>query len=209
VVLAVVGTALLATNVVGEVVLLFSSTSTVSGTRSPLRFIDGGNYASAVAEGLVTVTFPSTAQTALSASVEGADGAFGTYLLDVIEVQALQNTTGPWALHLDVVKPIAGTGISAAWVFDCTLAPSGVPDSGAPLANGTDAAGDPWSVYAPTCAGTQSGLSMMTPGTGLTLALPKLVFGTSVLFLSFAVAVAGSGASTTVPAILVLSATTP
>ncbi|MCI4367461.1 MAG: hypothetical protein L3K08_06895, partial [Thermoplasmata archaeon] len=150
-----------------------------------------------------------TQQVGFTAAVKGANGAYGTYLLDMIEVEALANTSTGWHAHLAVVSPIVGTGINAAYVFACATAPTAVPDSGAALASGTDAAGDVWAMYAPTCRGTQSSSSLLIAGTGTTIALPGLVYGSSILFLSFAVAVSSAGASTTAAATVVLSTSSP
>ncbi|HTT26727.1 MAG TPA: hypothetical protein VMH90_07200 [Thermoplasmata archaeon] len=209
IVLGAVGAAVLVANVVGDVVILYSVSPGVGAGRSPLRFINGGDYAAASAEGFISVAYSTSQQVGFTASVKAADGEYGTYLLDMVEVEGLTNTSTTWHLHLDVTGALVGVGINAAWVFDCTLSPSGVPDTGVPLASGTDSSGDPWAIYAPTCPGTQGSLSLGALGTGTTIALPNLVFGRSVLFLSFAVAVSSAGASTSTPATLVLSATSP
>jgi hypothetical protein len=207
--IGIIVAAVLVVNVLGEVALLYSGGTTIAGARSPLRFTDGGDYASASAEGMVMVTFPTTQQVGFTAAVKGANGAYGTYLLDMVEVEALTNTSTGWHAHLAVVSPIVGTGINAAYVFACTTAPTAVPDSGAALASGTDAAGDVWAIYAPSCLGTQSSSSLLISGTGSTIALPGLVYGSSILFLSFAVAVSSAGASTTAAATVVLSTSSP
>jgi hypothetical protein len=206
---AILAVTLLVANVLGDVAIFYAGSTTLGGAKSPMRFINGGNYASASAEGFVTVTYPTTQQVGLTAAVKSADGAYGTYLLDVVEVEALTNSTSTWDLRLDVVTALVATGVNAAWVFDCTVAPTAVPDSGTPLGSGTDSSGDAWAIFAPTCAGSQESLSMLAAGTGTTIALPKLVYASSILFLSFGVAVASGGATTTTAATLVLSILSP
>jgi hypothetical protein len=192
-----------------DVGLFYVSDVQVSGSRSPLQFIDGANYASASAQGFVTVSFATSQQVSLTASVKGGDGAYGTYLLDVIEVEALTNTSTGWHLEIDVTRALAATGVNAAYLFDCLASPTAVPDSGVALASGTDAAGDPWAVFSPTCAGTQEAISLQTAASGTGIAIPPLTYGVSALYLSFAVDVASGGATTTTSATITLLATSP
>ena len=203
------GLLLLLTNVVGDVVLLYLGNTQTSGAKSPLRFIDGAGYSATNAEGFVTVSFPTPQQTGFTAAVAGASGAYGTYLLDVLEVQAQLTTVTGWHLHLDVTQALSGSGINAAYLFYCTAAPTGVPDSGVPLTSGTDSAGDVWAVFPPTCAGAQSSLSLSATSSGSALALPSITSGSSVLYLSLAVDIASAGATTTTGAIVDLVASSP
>jgi hypothetical protein len=206
----VVGVALLAvTNVAGDVALLFSGSTQSSGAKTPLMFINGANYAAANAEGFVTVAYATTQQVSLSASVRGANGAYGSYLLDVVEVEAVANTSLGWHLHLDVTKALAATGVNALYLFDCTASPTAVPDTGPTLASGTDVAGDPWAIFSPTCTGTQGATSLLSAGTGLNIPIPALAFGQSVLYLSFALSVSSGGASTASAATITLIAVSP
>lgn len=193
----------------GEVALYYQTSPQAAGAPSPLRFVDGGNYASASTEGLLTVTFPTSQQVGFSATVRGVDGGYGTYLLDVVELQARTNSSIAWSLSLSVTQAMAATGLNAAYLFYCTSVPTGVPTTGTALASGTDAAGDPWAVYAPTCAGTSVSLPLTSTGAGSSIALAGLTFGTSVLFLSFATDVASGGLGPVTSATVVLSAISP
>ena len=199
----------LAVGCVGDVALLYTSSPSVAGVRSPLKFVAGGNYASANAEGFGTLTFPNAAQTSFALTVNAADGVYGTYLLDLVELLAQSNTTTGWHLHLDVVRALAGTGINAAWLFGCTVAPTGVPDTGTALAAGTDAAGDPYAVFAPTCPGTATAIALTATGTGGSVAVGGLRYGTTELYLSIGLAITAAGATTTTAATVVLTATSP
>jgi hypothetical protein len=201
--------ALLAANATGDLALFYGGKDSTAGARSPLEFVDGGGYAAANAEGFASLSFTTTQQVGFTATLHGADGALGGYLLDLLEVEALTNTTTGWHLALNVTQALAGTGINAAYLFYCLAAPTGVPVTGTAIASGTDAAGDPWSVFAPSCSGSQDVLSLTAVGSGGALALPKLTFGVSELYLSFAIDLSSSGASTTTAASVVLTATSP
>ncbi len=207
--IAIAGLLVVTTFALGDVVLSYEGSSQAAGAVSPFRFIDGGNYATASAEGFVSLTFPTTQQVGFAATLHGSDGADGTYALDVLELQARSNTTAGWSLALDVTKALSGTGVNAAYAFYCTLAPTGVSVTGTALASGTDSAGDPWAVYAPTCAGTQESLPLTGIGSGTAVTIATTTFGTTVLYLSFATDVASAGTGTITPASVVLEATSP
>ena len=190
-----------------DVILTYHGSASVSGTTSPFQFINGANYATAEGQGFTVNTYPNAQQASVAASVSGADGAYGTYVLDTLEVAATVTSTATWSVSIAVSTPLVATGVNAAYVFYCTAAPTGVALTGTPLASGTDANGNPWAIYAPTCPGTQTSLSLLASGSGTPLTLTGLTSGTSVIFFSFAVAVTNSGASTTTAAGITLEAT--
>ena len=208
-----VAVGLLAVAVVGaavaDVVLMFQTGEKAGSVGSPFVFANGGNYAAAHAQGLTTNTYPNTQSVSVSAKVAGAAGAYGTYLLDTLELVGNVTSASTWHVHLDVTTALVGTGINAAYVSYCTLAPTGVPDTGAPVASGTDANGNPWAIFPPTCAGTQSTLSLLSVGTGATVALASLTSGTTVLYLSFLLAVTNTGATTTTAGAVTVVASSP
>lgn len=207
----IVGALLLVTAGVAlaNVVLLYQTQTQAGSTTSPFRFVNGGNYATAHGQGFVTNTYPNAQQVSVSAAANGADGASGTYALDVLEIQSSVTTTTAWHLRLDVTTALAATGVNGAYLFYCTLGPTGVPDTGASLAQGTDANGNPWAIFAPTCAGTQVAMSLTAAGSGTAIAFPSLTAGTNLLFLSFGIAVTNTGATTTTAAGVTLVAFAP
>ncbi len=190
-----------------DVILTYHGSASVSGTTSPFQFVNGANYATAEGQGFAVNTYPNAQQASVAASVSGADGAYGTYVLDTLEVAAAVTSTATWSLSIAISTPLVATGVNAAYVFYCTAAPTGVTLTGTPLASGTDANGNPWAIYAPTCPGTQTSLSLLASGSGTPLTLTGLTSGTSVIFFSFALAVTNSGASTTTAAGITLEAT--
>ncbi len=190
-----------------DVILTYHGSASVSGTTSPFQFVNGANYATAEGQGFAVNTYPNAQQASVAASVSGADGAYGTYVLDTLEVAAAVTSTATWSLSIAISTPLVATGVNAAYVFYCTAAPTGVTLTGTPLASGTDANGNPWAIYAPTCPGTQTSLSLLASGSGTPLTLTGLTSGTSVIFFSFALAVTNSGASTTTAASITLEAT--
>ena len=190
-----------------DVILTYHGSASVSGTTSPFQFVNGANYATAEGQGFTVNTYPNAQQASVAASVSGADGAYGTYVLDTLEVAAAVTSTATWSLSIAISTPLVATGVNAAYVFYCTAAPTGVTLTGTPLASGTDANGNPWAIYAPTCPGTQTSLSLLASGSGTPLTLTGLTSGTSVIFFSFALAVTNSGASTTTAAGITLEAT--
>ncbi len=192
-----------------SVVLLYHAQTRVTGTTSPLHFVNGANYASANVEGFTANSYSNAQQVSVGVAVSGANGAAATYALDTVEVQAQVASTFAWHLRIDVTTALAASGVNAADVFYCTSAPSGVPDTGAPLASGTDANGNPWAIFTPTCAGGTTSLSLTTLGTGTTVNFASLTAGQTLLYLSFAVAVTNTGATTTTPAGLTLTASSP
>ncbi|MCI4331111.1 MAG: hypothetical protein L3K19_04610 [Thermoplasmata archaeon] len=194
---------------VADVLLLYQGQSKVTGASSPFRFVNGGNYAAANAQGLSTNTYPNTQQVSVSASVTGINGAYGTYLLDVLELQPNVTSAATWHLRVDTTTALVATGVNAAYVFVCTSAPTTVPDTGAPVASGTDVRGNPWAIFAPTCAGSQYGDSLTAVTAGTSQTFVGVTAGTSLLYLSFALAVTNTGAATTTPASLTFVATTP
>ena len=194
---------------VADVVLQYKTQTSVAGVTSPFKFVNGANYAAAHAEGLITTAYPNAQQVSVTAATVGADGAYGTYVLDVLELQPAATSASTWHYHFDVTTALVATGVNAAYVFYCTAAPTTVPDTGAPLASGTDANGNPWAIFAPTCAGTQVSESLTATATGTAITIAGTTAGTSLLFLSFGIAVTNSGATTTTAAIVTLVATTP
>jgi hypothetical protein len=192
-----------------DVVLFYQVQSTVGGTSSPFKFVNGGNYAAAHTQGLVTATYPNAQQVSVSESISGANGAYGSYVLDVLELQPTVTGAASWHYHVDVTRALVATGVNAAYVFYCTTAPTTVPDTGVPLASGTDANGNPWAIFAPTCAGTQVSLPLTALGTGTTIAISGTTSGTSLIFLSFGLAITNTGATTTTSALLTAVAISP
>ncbi len=190
-----------------DVILTYHGSASVSGTTSPFQFVNGANYATAEGQGFTVNTYPNAQQASVAASVSGADGAYGTYVLDTLEVAATVTSTATWSVSIAISTPLVATGVNAAYVFYCTAAPTGVTLTGTPLASGTDANGNPWAIYTPTCPGTQTSLSLLASGSGTPLTLTGLTSGTSVIFFSFALAVTNSGASTTTAAGITLEAT--
>ena len=190
-----------------DVILTYHGSASVSGATSPFQFVNGANYVTASGEGFSVNTYPNAQQASVAASVSGADGAYGTYVLDTLEVAATVTSTAPWTVSIAVSNPLVATGVNAAYVFYCTAAPTGVALTGTPLASGTDANGNPWAIYAPTCPGTQTSLSLLASGSGTPVPLTGLTSGTSVIFFSFAVAVTNTGATTTTAASVTLEAT--
>ncbi len=194
---------------VAEVLLAYQGQTKVSSASSPFRFVNGANYAAANAQGLTTNTFPNAQQVSVAAGISGISGAYGTYLLDVLELQSNSTSTATWHLRVDTTAALVATGVNAAYVFVCTSAPTGVPDTGAPVASGTDARGNPWAIFSPTCGGSQYGDSLTAVTTGTSQTFAGVTAGVSVLYLSFAIAVTNTGASTTTSASLTFVATTP
>jgi hypothetical protein len=190
-----------------DVILTYHGSASVSGTTSPFEFVNGGNYATANGQGFSVNTYPNAQQASVATSVSGADGAYGTYVLDTLEVASTVTTSATWSVSVAVSTPLVATGVNAAYVFYCTAAPTGVSLTGTPLASGTDANGNPWAIYAPTCPGSQTSLSLLASGSGTPLSLTGLTSGTSVLYFSFAVAVTNTGATTTTAASITLEAT--
>ncbi|MCI4360286.1 MAG: hypothetical protein L3J91_01140 [Thermoplasmata archaeon] len=193
-----------------DVVLQYQAQTRVSGTGSPFKFVNGANYVAANSQALITTTYPNAQQVALSSAVSGASGAYGTYLLDVVELKANASSAAAWHLRIDVTTALVAPGVNAAYLFYCSLNPSAVPDSGASLAQGTDANGNPWAVFAPTCAGTQGSLSLLSTGAGpATVNLVGLTSGTTLLYLSYGLAITNTGARTTTASVATLVATSP
>jgi hypothetical protein len=194
---------------VADVVLMFQTGEKAGSVGSPLIFANGGNYAAAHAQGLTTNTYANAQSVSVTAALNGAAGAYGTYMLDTIEVVGNVATAATWHLHLDVTTALVGTGLNAAYVSYCSVAPTTVPDTGVPLASGTDVNGNPWAIFAPTCAGTQFTHSLLALGSGGTVTVVGLTAGTTVLYLSFLLAVSNTGVSTTTAAAMTLVASSP
>ncbi|MCI4350245.1 MAG: hypothetical protein L3K15_01855 [Thermoplasmata archaeon] len=192
-----------------DVVLMFQTGERAGSVGSPFVFANGGNYASANAEGLTTNTYPNAQSVSVTAAINGAAGAYGTYLLDTLEIVGNITTGATWHLHLDVTTALVGTGINAAFVSYCTSAPTGVPDTGVTLASGTDANGNPWAIFGPTCAGTHFAHSLLAVGPGGAVTIVGLTSGTTVVYVSFLLAVTNTGATTTTAAALTLVASSP
>ncbi len=205
--------AILAAGAIGvsaaSVFLIYQANTSVSGATSILRFVNGGNYVSAHAEGFATNTYPNAAQVSVGVTMTGADGASSTYALDTLEVQAQAASAFAWHLRIDVSSALVATGVNAAYLFYCTAAPTGVSDTGAPLASGTDVNGNPWAIFAPTCAGGVTSLPLSVVGTGATANFATLAAAQTLLYISFGVAVTNTGATTTTAASLSLVANSP
>ncbi|MCI4369147.1 MAG: hypothetical protein L3K09_06265 [Thermoplasmata archaeon] len=195
----------------GRVILTYTANSRVASTGSPFHFVDGGDYAALHTQGYATLTYGSPQQLSATFATEAFDGASGSYLLDVVELQSLVTSGATWHIALRVLTPLAGTGINAAYVSYCTARPTTVPDTGASLASGTDVNGNPWALFAPTCAGPaiQVSLSLLAVAQGAFVNVVGVTNGVSVAFLSFLFAVTNTGASTTTSASLAVFATTP
>lgn len=206
---AIVASSCVASAAIADVVLTYHVSSTAASVASPFKFVNGANYASANAEGFVTNTYTNAADVGVTVGVTGGDGVYGTYVLDIFELQPTVTSANTWVYNLAVQTAFVGTGVNAFWVFYCSEAPTGVTVTGAPLASGTDANGNPWAIFAPTCAGTQQSLSLTAVGTGAGITIADTTSGTSILFLSFGLAVTNTGATTTTAASLVLEATSP
>lgn len=196
--------------VAADVILTFQGTTSVGSANAPFRFVNGANYATASGQGFVLNTYPNAQQVSVAATVSGANGAAGTYALDVLEFQTAVATTVAWTVHLDVSAALVATGVNAAYVSYCSAAPTGVPDTGVALSSGTDGNGNPWALYAPTCpAGSvESSLPLSAPGTGAVVNVPAgTAAGVSVLYISFLIAVTNTGATTSTPAVMTVEAT--
>lgn len=205
--LAIVAVVLGSSYVVADVVLVFQASTSAGGAPSPFRFVDGGNYATASGQGFYARTYPNAQQLSVAATIHGADGASATYLMDVLELHTVAATTTPWTLEIDVSTALVATGVNAAYVSYCRTAPTGIADTGAVLASGTDANGNPWAIYPPACAG-EVNEAITAVGTGGTLTVPSGTgAGVAVLYLTFMLAVTNTGATTTTPASLSLLAT--
>lgn len=207
--LAVVVVALFsAVLVYGDVIIQYNSTVSTGGTASPFNFVNGGNYVTANGQGFVTNTYPNAQQTSVGVVMNGADGAAGTYALDVLEVDTVAATTTPWTLVLDVSTALVATGVNAAYISYCTVAPTGIADTLAPLSFGTDANGNPWTIFQPLCTGTQYNLPLTALTLGTAVTIPSGTAATTpVLYISFMVAVTNTGATTSTPAAVSLLAT--
>lgn len=191
-----------------DVILSYHSGDSIGpGAPSPFRFVNGADYPTAAAEGFVTNTYPNGAQVSVSTTLNGADGAYGTYLLDVLEVQATATETNTWALNLAVSTPLVASGLNAAYLFYCSQAPTGVPITSPPLSSGTDANGNPWAIYPVSCPGTGGYVPLTSIANGpVTVTLNGIHAGTSVLYISFGLAVTNAGSVTTTPGAVTLLA---
>lgn len=195
--------------VYADVILAYTATSSPAGAASPFEFVNGANYATANGQGFETNTYPNAADVSVAVTFDGAEGALSTYELDTLAVETEAATTAAWTLQISVSTALVATGVNAAWVSYCSVAPTGVADTGAPLASGTDANHNPWAIYPPTCTGTQVNEPLTALGTGGTITVASgTAAHTSVLFISFLVAVTNTGATTTTPASLTVLATT-
>lgn len=209
-VLAAIGTlAVVIGTATAVVVLQYRTANHASSASSPFVFVPGGNAAIDHTEGLVTVSIPGPTSVTATVQQTGPKGAMGGYALDVLELQARVTSLNGWHFRVSVQTALAGTGINAAFVSYCTQAPTTVPATGAALASGVDANGNPWSIFAPTCAGASASVSVTSVGVGAPIAVASTTTGTSVLYISFAVAVTNTGATTTTAAALTLLATSP
>ena len=192
-----------------DVILHYQVTTKAAGAPSPFKFVNGGNYAQAHGLGFFTTTYPNAQQVSVATAPSAASGAYGSYLLDVLEIQANATTASGWHLRIDVTTALVATGLNAAYLFYCTTVPTTVPDTGAPLASGTDSHGNPWAIFAPTCAGTQVSISLTATGTGTAIAFASLTAGTMLLSVAFGMAVTNTGATTTTTGVVTVVATSP
>lgn len=207
-VLAILGLLLAAGTVSAEVVLRYSATSTVGTLATPFEFENGAGYATEHAEGYTTVTYSSAQDIAATIVYTAGDGGYGSYLLQVIALETTVATTQAWTLSVEVSTALVATGVNAAWISYCTAAPTGVPATGATLAAGTDANGNVWALYAPTCAGTEANLGLTAVGIGAGVPLASgTAANTAVLYISLLTAVTNTGATTTTPAAISVEAT--
>lgn len=181
-------------------VLLYHSPDRAASAGSPFGFVNGANYATVHGSGFLTNSYANSQQLSVTVSTLGADGAYGTYAIDVLDVKALVTSGTTWTLEMAVRSPLTGTGANAAYLFYCTVAPGGVPASGTPIASGVDSLGNPWAILAPTCAGTSGAVSLLTSSAGAIVRLSGITTGTTVLYCSFGIDVTSTGASTTAPA---------
>ncbi len=204
---AIVGAVLATSFVTADVVLVYQATTSAGGTASPFMFVDGGNYATASGLGFYVRTYPNAQQVSVATTVNGADGASATYLMDVLELRTTAATTVAWNLEIDVSTALVASGVNAAYISYCATAPTGVADTGLALSSGTDANGNPWAIYPPVCAGeVNEALTAVGPGAIVPVAAGT-ASGVSVLYISFLIAVTNTGAATTTPASLSLVAT--
>jgi hypothetical protein len=183
-----------------SVVLVYPSQDAAASANSPFGFVNGANYATLQGSGFVTTSYSNAQQLSVSVSASGADGAYGTYLLDVFEVQARVTSATTWSVVIAVGTPLTASGVNAAYLFYCTVAPGAVPASGTPLASGVGSNGNPWAVLAPACGGVAGDVSLLTSSAGTVVTILGTVAGTSILYCSLALDVSSSGASTTTPA---------
>ena len=123
-----------------------------------------------------------------------------------MQVETVVATTTAWTLSIAVDTALVGTNINAAYISYCTQAPTAVNDDAAPVAS-SNAAADPWTIYAPTCAGTQVNVPMTAVGVGASVPVANGVpAGTSVLFVSLLLSSGNAAATTTTPGALNLVA---
>lgn len=193
--------------VAADVILAYRAFGSVGSAGSPFKFVNGANYATASAQGFQLDTYANAAQTSVTVAVNGADGAASTYTLDTLAFQTVVATTVAWTLNVAVSSALVATGVNAAYVSYCTAAPTGVADTGPALASGIDGNGNPWAIYAPTCAGTQVNLPITAVGSGASIIVASGTgAGVTVLYFSFLLAVTNTGASTTTPATITVLA---
>ncbi len=193
--------------VAAHVVVQSSASSVAGGQTAPFRFADPPNYAPVLGLGIQSNSFPNAAATSVQLTLNGYAGSSGTFALDTLEVETVAATTVAWTVHLDVSVPMAASGVNTLWVSYCNRAPTAIPDSGTPLASGTDASGDPWAVFAPTCPAGSIESNLELTGAGPTAgAVVTVAAGTAaarpVLYLSFLWAVGSTGVTTTTPAVV-------
>ncbi len=193
--------------VAAHVVVQASASSVAGGETAPFRFANPANYAPVLGLGIQSNSFPNAADTSVQVALRGYAGSSGTYALNTLVVQTVATTTVAWTVHLDVSVPMVASGVNTMWVSYCSRAPTAIPDSGTPLASGTDASGNPWAVFAPTCPAGSVESSLELTGAGPTAgAVVTVPAGTaaarSVLFLSFLWAVGSTGVTTTTPAVV-------
>lgn len=193
--------------VAAHVVVQSSASSVAGGKIAPFRFANPANYAPVLGLGIQTNSFPNAAATSVQLTLNGYAGSSGTYALDTLEVETVAATTVAWSVHLDVSVPMVASGVNTLWVSYCNKVPSAIPASGTPLASGTDASGNPWAVFAPTCPVGSIESSLELTGAGPTAgAVVTVAAGTGaaqpVLYLSFLWAVGSTGVTTTTPAVV-------
>jgi hypothetical protein len=190
--------------------LIQSDASAAGPNRSnPLVFALGPNYASAAAEKVVSLTVVPPNSVAVTGTVSGSNGSLGRYALDVLLVRANVATSSTWRLTLSTTTALTGPGVNAAFAFVCTLAMTGVAPNNPAVSSGTDSHGDPWRIVAPTCAGTERSISLTTASVGIPVSVGALTAGSTVLYVSFALALLDTGPGVGTPGTLTLVASSP
>jgi hypothetical protein len=209
--LAAVGCAAVAVaaGVTGAVLLTQVGGGIGPNQTNPFVFALGPNYASDAAENAVALTVVAPADVTVTGTVSGSNGSLARYALDVLVINANRNTASTWHVGLSTTTALTGAGVNAAYAFLCTRTMSRVAPVNPPLSTGIDSHGDPWRIVAPTCAGVERSISLTSVSSGVAIPLGALVTGSTVLYVSFAVALLDSGPGIGSAGTLTLVATSP